>query len=248
MNSNTVNCTRPLLVALLLLGLSFAPAFGQTAEEILEAHVQATGGKDRLMQVETVRQSGELIFKSDYAGAMEGTIEIAVVPRKKIFRSSDLGAFSSKAAWDGTTGWEQGIQGLRTLEGEELEQLKAQSEIFFATGLWRDPESTIERVDDEDLDGQPHYVLQYGDVSASGITVYIDQETHLISQMVNKVNIPGVGEAVAVTDLWDYHTHDGIVLPKTMSLSIEGIFSSETTFTETVINGQIDDNLFAKPE
>ncbi len=216
--------------------------------KILDAHIEALGGRKALARVKSVVQTGQHTINSQFTGVLEGSLQVVVVPREKVVYAAELGAFSTRSGWNGEVGWEQGPRGLRTLEGFELEQLKAQSRIFFSTGLWNAPGTHIERLADEDLDGRAHYALELSHVDSGGITAYIDQETLLLSQAVRPVQIPGLGEVMAVADFWDYRPIQGVQLPSAVSLSIEGVFDSETVFETSTINGEVDPRQFEMPQ
>ena len=218
-----------------------------TAEQVLDRHLSAIGGEAAVKAVDSVTRSGELHFESPFTGVVQGTVEYTIVNRRKLHRSSDLGAFSTVTGWDGTTAWEQGAQGLRELTGPELDAVVGQADLFFTTGLWRDPETGVELLADESLDGVLHRVVRFDGGGFSGLKVFFDAETYYVSQIVLPMELPGMGKAIAVTDFWDYREHAGVMMPDVIGMSIEGVFSTESRIQQTTVNGKVDDALFAMP-
>ncbi|MBZ0113906.1 MAG: hypothetical protein K8J08_15695 [Thermoanaerobaculia bacterium] len=219
----------------------------QTTESLLAAHVTALGGRAAIERIESLQRSGRLTFESEFTGSLSGTLDQTLVLGSKVYNSSQLGVFSTTTAWDGTTGWERTAQGQRVLAGAELQQLQAQSDWFFSTGLGSSELTSVERLDDHEIDGVAHYALRYQGPILGDITAYLDPQTHLISQTIQTVEIPGIGQVVAVTDSWDYTAIDGVLIPRKISVALEGLFASQIEFESTLVNGAIDATLFELP-
>lgn len=249
MSNRRPNTLHVLAVALLVLVLPTSSSATEplTASQILDRYVEAAGGYEAIDAITSLRRTGELTFESTFTGVLEGTIAMTLRPGERVHSKSELGAFTTTTAWDGTTAWEQGPQGFRILEGHELERLRTQSELLFAAELARSPGTAIERQADREIDGDAHYTLTIGDDDASRMTLYVDQEKGLVSQIVMPLQIPGIGDATAVMDLWDYRAHRGILLPDTVGFAVEGVFSTQMTFRETIMNEPVDEGLFAPP-
>ncbi|MDA8016123.1 MAG: hypothetical protein MPN21_01645 [Thermoanaerobaculia bacterium] len=222
-----------------------------TADDILTAYVEAAGGFASLDAVRSLRRSGALTLEGALTGVVRGRIEIVIDPRKRIRTATDLGAFSTTTAWDGTSAWESGPAGFRWLQGEELEGLRGQSDLLMAIELTRSPDHRAIRLEDREIDGTSHYALRVerraleGEDGSELMTLYLDQDTGLLTQAVVPVTIPGVGDLVAVMD---YRQHEAIVLPDAIGLAIEGVYSLEMAFDETVLDGPIDDQDFTPPK
>jgi len=227
--------------------LAATPASAQSATEILAAHLEATGGRAALDRVERLDRSGHLVVESELVGRLEGPIQVLIVPGQRVYRSTEIGPFSTTVGWDGSIGWERTAQGVRALEGAELDQLRAESQPFYLADLDPDAAARVVRLDDDDLDGTAHYVLQIDESDIGELRFYIDQETHLVAQVIQSTTLPMIGEALVVTDLWEYEAHDGVLMPRAVSVTIEGLFASETTFDETTVNGAIDATVFDQP-
>ncbi|GAB5521250.1 MAG: hypothetical protein RhofKO_35010 [Rhodothermales bacterium] len=242
--------TYALYICLLALAFPFVLtpiAHSQTVDELLDAHAEALGGYTAMQEVQSLLQEGTMILQSPLSGSMEGTVMVAVVPEQRIYHASKVGAYSTTQAWDGTTAWEQGAQGFRLLEGEEAARLRVQAHPFFLHTLRQDEDVTLERQPDEIIDEQQHFVLRFTDAHTF-YQAYLNADTYLVSQIVSPLTIPGMGETFIVTDLWDHEVHHGVTLPTSVTVSIEGVLTTELTFTKTTVNEPMDAQLFARPQ
>jgi hypothetical protein len=237
-----------LAVACLALVLGGAPrAAAQTAEELLDAHAEALGGKDALASVKALRRSGATWFDSSFTGRLAGRLEMEIVVGKKVYRSSDMGMFTSTTAWDGESAWEQGPQGLRELAGDELRLIRGSSRPFFSAGLALPEGAVATREEDRDVDGVAHRVVAIDDGEGGRITVLLHPDTHLATRVVYRADLPNLGPTEIVEERSDYAAHDGILFPGRIQVSVPGIFSTETVFDVTAIDPEIDPTRFDAP-
>jgi len=233
-----------LLASLGTVGLARA----QTAQELLDAHAEALGGRAALAAVETLRRAGTTSFESSFTGRLEGRIELDVVVGEKVYRSSDLGMFTTTAVWDGSRAWEQGPQGLRELAGDELRLIRQSSRPFLTAGVGLPDGMVAAREEDRALDGVLHHVLTLKDGEGGRATVFLNPETGLATRAVYAVELPNLGPTELVEERLEYAEHGGILFPSRVRVSIPGILTSETLFDETAIDPVIDPTRFASPE
>ena len=139
--------------------------------------------------------------------------------------------------------------GPRKIEGAELPLMAQRSHTNHFLGLRRfGPEGvTYEKLPDKTLGDVPHDVVQVGG-SLPTQQVYIDKATHLISLLTVDYDVPNLGKARISARSWDYRAYGGVMLPNTATFDIEGLFTSEVTYTETVLNEQVDRGIFTAPE
>ena len=75
-------------------------AQAQSLDEIIEAAVAATGGRDAIAQIETVRHTGSFTMGTDF-GPIEGSLEIVIIPNQKMYQALISDLFSQRSAWAG---------------------------------------------------------------------------------------------------------------------------------------------------
>jgi hypothetical protein len=233
----------------LLLSLGTAGFGGaQTAEELLGAHAEALGGKATLAAVRTLRRAGATTFESPFTGRLDGQIELEIVAGEKVYRSSDMGIFTTTTVWDGSRAWEQGPQGFRELAGDELRLIRQSSLPFLTAGVGLPDGMAATREKDRDLDGVLHHVLTLEDGEGGRATVFLNPETRLATRAVYAVDLPNLGPTEIVEERLEYAEHGGILFPSRVRVSIPGILTSETQFDETAIDPAIDPQRFASPQ
>ena len=230
-------------------GLACASSLAQTADEIVAANIAATGGADAIARIENFTSTGQVVIDSPLFGHLEGTFEAVRVPGGSYFESVDLTVAKVNKGWDGTDAWEQGPSGLRMLAAQEAASLQMQSFVapFVALRQVAPADLRIERLDDVDLNGRPHYALLVSAGSSAPSTLYVDRETGLVSQSTGVAIVQGLGEQKSVTTFSDYESVGGVMLATTITVAMEGISTTRVTLENTVVNTDIDESLFGVP-
>ena len=111
---------------MLLAFLLAAPSagLGQTADEIVAANIQASGGEAPIARIQNFTSKGRVTVESPFFGKLEGTLESIHLPGRGYYEHVMLGPIEQTKGWDGTSGWEKGPNGLRTLEGFEIDVIE----------------------------------------------------------------------------------------------------------------------------
>lgn len=224
-------------------------ASAQTAEEIIAANIAASGGREAIARIENVTSTGRVTVESPIFGQFAGTLEVVRVPGRGYYESVELGPIAQQKGWDGARAWERGPAGLRMLDGHELSTIVEQSFINpLVAALAIEPAGLrIERLDDSDVNGRPHYVLAISSDGRPRSTVYVDRETGLLTRGTIAMTVPNVGDAPAVLDLGGYEAVDGVALPTTVTITMEGISTTTLVLERTEANTEVDASIFAVP-
>ena len=169
------------------------------------------------------------------------------VPGRGYYEHVVLGPIEQTKGWDGTRGWELGPNGPRTLEGFELDVMKVQSFVnpFIAQQTLAPAGLRIERLDDAQVGGRPHYVLIVKTADGPSATMFIDRDTRLLTRSTMTVSIPNVGEVSIATDVGGYKPVAGVMLSTTMTQVVEGISTTNVTLDDTSVNTAVDAKIFA---
>jgi hypothetical protein len=233
------------------LAATFAPAVTAedvTAESIVKAHVEAVGGVQNIKKVTTMKRSGIASMEGAF-GQMEGTFEEISVIDKKAYSNVEFSAFTQSSGWDGTIGWSQDdMQGLRDIEGDELEILKSQAQVDALAAAWiksgAGAFTLVSTASGEGADSV-HKVT----IAAEEDIVYdIDPATHHVKRISLPFNDPNLGESTIVLTCDEYTEHNGVKLPGKLTVDIgQGTIIVVYDYNETEINGTIDEATFAKP-
>lgn len=237
-------------IAACLFGGAFLAALAssgsaQTVDEVIAKCIKAQGGREALMGVKCIERKGDVKVEGAF-GDLEGSVEEAVVPWKKARRAIDLGVFVQKDGYNGKAAWREGMDGVKDLEGEESAQIKQSVEINPLVTL-KEKEIKAEKLDDETVDNVAYYVLQLTGKDRPAVKLYINKETNLLNRSTLKQNNQQFGEVEVVMENSDYQDFGPIKLPTKNKIALGDVMTIMTTFTETKVNGELDEASFEKP-
>lgn len=228
-----------------LVAVLASTASGQTADEVIAKCIKAQGGREALLGVKSIERKGDVKVEGSF-GDLEGSVEEAVVPWKKARRAIDLGVFVQKDGYNGKAAWREGMEGVKDLEGEESAQIKQSVEINPLVTL-KEKEIKAEKLDDETVDGVAYYVIQLSGKDRPAVKLFINKETNLVNRSTLKQNNQQFGEVEVVMENTDYQDFGPIKLPTKNKISLGDVMTIMTTFTETKVNGNLDEATFEKP-
>lgn len=245
--------SKQLLIAALFLGFVQVVS-AQTADEIVEKHLAALGGRAAFGKLKSRATKGTITLSTP-VGELSGSIEtISQEPNKqRTFIQLDLSAVGlgkvvQDQRFDGTSGFVvDTLQGNRDITGDQLEAMKNNS---FPNPLlnYKQAGGTVELAAKEKVGDRDAYVLIGKPKSGPSVRQYIDAESYLPIKTVVKINVPQIGGEIEQTsEMFDFRDVDGIKLPFRVRTS-----SSLQTITINVSqvehNTQIDQTLFSKPD
>ena len=243
--------SRTLMAAALLLGYVQAVS-AQTADEIVERHLKAMGGREALQKIKSRSITGTLTLTSP-VGELSGPIEVLnQEPNKeRTLLTLDLTSLGAGQVvvdqrFDGTTGYViDTLQGNRDITGVQLENLKNER---FPTPLMSYKELGLgvklggkEKVGERDA-----YVLVLEPKSGTASRQLIDAESYLLLRVVQTVEAPQLGQFEQTTDMLDYRDLDGVKVPYLIK-SASSVQNLSVTVSKIVHNVAIDPSLFVKP-
>jgi hypothetical protein len=245
------NVLRLLMAAGLLLG-SVQAASAQTADEIVEKHLAAIGGRAALDKL-TSRVLLGSITVSTPAGEFSGPIEVVnQVPNKtRTLINLDLtavgvGKMTVDQRFDGITGYAiDSLQGNRDITGDQLESMRNG---YFPTPLlnYKQNGMTVELTGTEKVADRDAYVLVLKPKTGPAVRQFIDATSFLVIRQIQTIEIPQVGPLEQTIDFSDERDVDGVKVAHKLAAT-----SSVQNFTVTVSkvehNGALDQTLFVKP-
>ena len=248
------------LVALVTVALLFAvPAHAQSVDEIIAKNLQAKGGLELLRQTATVKMSGTFKTFQPSETAMPMTTwakrpnmlrrEVEVQP------PADQGrpAAPSKPVRmvngsDGTTSWtQQGSAPAHVLPAAQGAVGPVDSEFDGVFIDYRAKGVTINLVGVETLNGKQVYHLSVQRKNAPVQQYFLDKETAL-EVKVSAEPSQGPSRAKVDTELSDYRTVDGRVVPFRMRQFVNGALAAEMVFDRVEFNVPMPDTLFKIPK
>ena len=243
--------TQRLFIAALFLLIAQA-AFAQTADEIIEKHLAAIGGRAALAKIKSRVMMGTITASSP-VGDVTGSVEIYnQAPNKaRTLIKIDLSAVGAgqmvqDQRFDGNVGFVMDtLQGNRDITGNQLDNMK--NTIFPSALLNYKEVGSIELRGKEKVGDREAYLLVGTPKTGSVVRLYLDAESYLPIKSVVKVNLPQIGADVEqTTEMLDYRDVDGVKVP----FQIRGTSDIQTytiNVTKVEHNTDLEQAIFSKP-
>lgn len=235
----------------LVLGWVHAAA-AQTADEIIEKHIAAIGGRAALGKI-TSRTITGTITVSTPAGEFSGPIEVYnQAPNKaRTLIKLDLtgvgvGQMTIDQRFDGTSGYViDTLQGNRDITGDQLESMRA---AYFPTPLlnYKENGMTVELTGKEKVGDREAHVVILKSKTGPPIRLFFDTTTFSQIRQVVTADVPPVGQIEQTIDFSDERDVDGIKLAHVLKAS-STVQSFSVTISTVQHNAALDQTMFSKP-
>jgi outer membrane lipoprotein-sorting protein len=244
----------PVFCSLLLIPALTGVASGQalTADQIIEKHLTALGGREALGKITSRRATGT-VSVSTPMGALGGPVEMmAKAPNKmRADIRIDLAAVGGPGEmvisefFDGTSGWSlNSLQGDNPMAGDQLAGAKNN---FFPSPLLKYKElgmtTTLEAT--QQVNGKPAHVILFTPKAGPAERMFFDAESFLIVRTTSSMTLPQVGLTETVSEPSDYRAVDGVKVAFKLAQSAGGQ-EITMTFTKIENNVALDDAKFVK--
>jgi outer membrane lipoprotein-sorting protein len=232
---------------LLVAGLTSAAAWAQTADEIIEKHLQAMGGKDKLKAVQSERLTGKMVMGQ----GMEAPFTMEMARPNKMRVEFTIQGMTGVQAFDGKTGWSvmpfMGKTEPEAMPEEERKVMEEQADIDGLLMDYKEKGRQVEYAGKEDLEGTPVHKLKVTQKNGDIAYIYIDAEQFLQLKQTGKRKIRGQEVESEIT-FGDFKTVDGLVIPHSMEQKMAGAPAGMVmTVSKVEINPSLDETRFAMP-
>jgi len=249
-----VKWTASKVVVAMLVVLPSASVYAQTADEVIEKHLAALGGREALATIKSRTMTGTIALSTP-AGEVTGTIQVfGKAPNKsrsliKVDLSQfGIGELVVDQRFDGTAGYVlDSMNGNRDITGEQLDTMRNSG---FPTPFltYKERGNKAELLGKEKLGDRDVFVLQLTPQTGSASKQYFDGETYMVVKSVTTVNVPQLGREVEqTTEFADYRAVDGVKMAHTIK-STNPVQSYTVTVSSVEHNKELDDASFAKPD
>lgn len=240
--------------SLLLVGVIAGVASAQTltADQIIENHLKALGGREALAKITSRRATGTVSVETPM-GTLGGPLEIVAKAPNKMradFRI-DLtsvggpGEMVISEMFDGTNGLtSNSMQGDTPFSGDRLEAARNN---FFPSPLLKYKElgltPTIEAT--QQVNGKTAHVVLMKPKTGPTERIFFDAESFLIVRTSSSMTLPEMGLTETVSEPSDYRDVDGVKVAFKLTQSAGGQ-NVTMTFTKVENNVTLDDARFVK--
>jgi hypothetical protein len=233
--------TNKLLVATLAAFISIS-SYAQTVDEIVDKHIAAMGGADKLKGVSTIVIERTLAVQN-----MEIPNKTTVVVGKALRTESSVMGNSMVQVVEGATGWMirpammGGTGDPEDMPAEMVKQQAGQLDPFGELYNYKDKGNKVELVGKEKVEKDDAYHLKVTTKDGQVMEQYIDANTFMLTKL--KTTINGQDGEIMFSD---YKEVEGIKMANTMDMTSQ--MGALTFITNKVtVNAKVDEAIFKKP-
>ena len=215
-----------------------------TAAQVLDRHIQSTGGKDAYEKIRSMVMTGKLEMR---AQGLTGTFKTtAKAPNKILSVQTIEGVGETTQGFDGNVAWSKDpINGLRTSSGSESKVLELGA--IDSAAKWRDLFKKVEMVGIRKVGNHETDAIRMTPDQAKPIVSYYDTKSFLLVRMDITVEGP-TGTIPTESYVSDYRTVSGVKMPYLTRQRVAGIAEILLTVSDIKVNVPVDDSAFAKPK
>ena len=232
---------------LLVVGLAGAAVQAQTADEIINKHLEARGGKDKIKAVQAARMTGKMVMGQ----GMEAPITMELARPNKMRLEFTLQGMTGIQAYDGKSGWSvmpfMGKKEPEAMSADEIKQAEDQADMDGILVDYKEKGHQVEYVGKEDVEGTPAYKLKVTKKNGDVVNVYIDAESYMDIKESGKVKVRGQ-EIESQTTYGDFKPVDGLIFPFSIEQKPQGAPAGMViTISKIEVNPALEATRFAMP-
>jgi hypothetical protein len=213
-------------------------ARAQSADEVIERHIKAIGGKAAIEKVANTDVSGTV----SAADGQSGVFTQRTMRPHSLYLSLDLGSSRLRAGFNGRSAWQDdGREGLRTLYGEAASRVRADAS--YANGQYIQSEKVRQMtvVGRDQVRGRPVIVLDAITPDGFGRKLFFDAGSYLL---VRDEQTTDAGMDTRFFD--DYRSVDEVMTPHRIEWQRQG--ETLVIVVERVVhNASVDERMFDTP-
>ncbi|KAA0993012.1 outer membrane lipoprotein-sorting protein [Dyadobacter aurulentus] len=234
--------TNKLFLAIAATVLS-AGSFAQTVDEIVDKHVTALGGIDKIKAINTL-----VIDRSLAVQGMEIPNKTILVVGKSFRNESTVMGNSMVQVVDDSKGWMirptmmGGTGEPEDMPADVVKQQLSSLDPFGGLVNYKEKGHKVELVGKEQVDKKDVFHLKMTTADGQVMDEYIDANTYLVTKIKTTMN----GQEGEI-DLSDYKEVEGVKFPNTMDISNPQMGTMSFVTSKIVVNTPVDNAIFKKP-
>ena len=222
-------------------------AFAQTADEIIDKHIKAEGGLEKMKAVQSMRMTGKMKM-----GPMELPVTMIKARPDQMRMDFTVQGMTGTQAFDGTTGWSvmpfMGKKDPEKMPEDMLKQMRDEADFDGPLVDYKAKGNKVEYIGKEDVQGSPVYKLHITTKQGSESNMYIDADTYLVIKTESKRKVQGQ-DVEGETTIGDYKDVGGMMFPYSMEMHAKGAPGGQSlTIEKYELNPKLDSAQFKMPE
>ena len=241
---------RSFSIAILAAGALLLPAAPQekplTADQIVQRHVEALGGADKLNAIQTLVVTG----KASILGETEAPLTIQVKRPNLLRLEMTYQGKKVVQAFDAETAWTINplVDGEPKQSSEEDTRAAQESSDFIGGNLvdYKSKGNTVELVAREDVQGISVYKLRITKKSGSVEYDYLDAKSFLPIRTEGKRTQFGQ-QVLYESKIANYKPVEGVLMPFSLTQLVNGKLAMEITIEKMDANVPVDETVFKMP-
>jgi hypothetical protein len=217
--------------------------FSQTADEVIEKHLAAIGGKEKLMQLNTLVTEGSLAVQG-----MDIPIKISQEHSKAQRVEIAVMGMTGYIINTTTEGWSylpfQGQASPEALPAEVVKESADQLDIQSPLLNYKEKGHTVEFIGKEDVEGTECFKLKIIFKGGAEATMFFDPSTYYMIKQITKSKATGQ-ETTQEQTFSNFTKQEGYTFPFSMTgMGPGGVVS----ITKIEINKSLEESLFKVPK
>ncbi len=225
-------------LAMAFVALLFTNTQAQTVDDVVNSHITAMGGKEKLESLKSVRMTGSM--------STQGVDISMTMTRSHLigFRlDMDIMGSSNYQMLNATEGWVfmpvMGMTEPKKMEDDQYKSASSQLDIQGALLNYKDKGTTIELLGKDKVDNAEAYKLKLTLKSGKVVTYFLDAKTYFLIKTASKQNVQGEEMDMETTFADFKQNADGFWFPYSTT-SMQGTI----TFDKIETNVKVEDSLF----
>jgi outer membrane lipoprotein-sorting protein len=229
-------------------------AFGQdkpelTLDQIVQKHIDALGGIDKLKAITTLSATGKATMQG---GQMEAPMLMQMKRPSSMRMEITIQGKKIVQAFDGTTAWMinpmMGSDAPQKASDDDTQEMKDSADIDFSSLVnYKEKGNTVELVGTEDVEGNPTYKLKVTKKNGRVEYQYLDAKTFLPIKTTTKRKQMGTELEIDAYPS-NFKPVNGVLFPYTVDQKLGGKSMIQLTLDKVDVNKPIDDATFQFPE
>lgn len=232
------------LTLLLVAALAVCNAQAQSVDEIVNKHIAAMGGKDKLKEMKTSYTEGIMEMHG-----MEVPVKLWVVNDKAVRMELEIMGNTNIQVATRTGGWIQmpvmGMPEPKPMDAGMLKTMQPRLDMAGELFDYKEKGKKVSLEGKETTNGVEAYKLKVTHADGTEVNLFIDAATYYLDRMQGQVKTQG-HEAEFAVSFSDYKkTPNGYAYPGSVVQEPEG---AKISFTKMEVNNPVDDTLFQMPK